>query len=112
MIAAKARISRLRTLVTQCKICPSRLLARLHQLVADAPGGLNPHTAAIELLAQPGHVHVDRPRVAEILVSPCLLQQSLPGEHHSWSTGENGQKLEFLGSQLQSAGANVHLAAV
>src|SRR5215212_7952768 len=112
MITAKARMSRLRTLVTQCKICPSRLLDRLHQLVADTPGGLNPHAAATELLAQPGHVHVNRAGVAEILVPPGLLQQSLAREHHAGSTSENGQELEFLGPQLQSTRANVHLATV
>ena len=51
-----------------------RQLRLLDQLVADAPDRLDPGRAAAELVAQPGHVHVDGAGVAEIVVAPGELE--------------------------------------
>src|SRR5688500_8330241 len=41
-----------------------------HQLVADAPDGLDLHARFPELLAEPGDVHVDGARVTVIVGAP------------------------------------------
>src|SRR6202035_5834301 len=58
-----------------------------------------------ELGAQPADVHVYRPRAAEVVVAPHLLQQVRPGEHPPWVLCEELEQLELLEREVEHAAA-------
>src|SRR5215467_10766926 len=54
-----------------------------------------------KLGTEPAHMDVDRPRAAEVVISPHLLQQLGPGEHVPRVLGEELQQLELLECQVE-----------
>ena len=79
------------------------LTLRRIEPVADAPdgdqvGGM--FWLALDLRAQPADVHVDRPRVTDLVESPDAIQQLAPRERTPWMGSQHRQKLEFFGPQM------------
>src|SRR5438309_1557996 len=56
---------------------------------------------AAELLPQPPDVDVDGFAVAQVVVTPYLLQQDLPREDAAGPPHQVGEEFPFLGGQLQ-----------
>src|SRR5262249_46290559 len=83
----------------------------VHQLIADAPDRLDAANAAGELVAQPGHVNVDRPGIAEIVEAPDEIQQALAVEHHPDVLDEGEEQVELLSAKHHLSIANGDLAS-
>ena len=85
----------------------------LDQLVAHAPHRLDRHARVVaQLPPQLVHVHVHRPRAAEELVAPDLLQQQLPRQHVPGRFGQPLEQVELLVAQLQQLVAEPRFVAL
>src|SRR5919197_4758430 len=84
----------------------------VHQLVADAPDRLDLRLAAADLVAHPGHVNIDRARIAGAIVAPGQLEQSLALVDHPGVAGQRGQQVELLRPQLHPLAGDASLAVV
>ena len=51
----------------------------------------------LELATEPVDVHVDRPRLARVVVAPDALEQLVAGEHLALVADEEREQLERLG---------------
>ena len=60
-----------------------------------------------ELRPQPPHVHVDRARAAEVVVSPHLVQQLVAREHPILVLGKELQQFELLEGEVEVAAAEL-----
>src|SRR2546428_9570300 len=78
----------------------------LNQLVAHAPYGLDPGLAAADLVAHPGHVHVDGSRVAVIVIAPGELEQPLALVDDARVARQRGQQVKLLRPQLDQLARN------
>src|SRR5690348_17026619 len=83
-----------------------------HKLIAHAPYGLDSNAGSSDLFAQASHVHVDRTRVANIIVSPHEVDQSLPIEHHTRITRQREEQIELLRTQVDRRAIDPNFAAV
>src|SRR5690349_5628747 len=88
---------------------PYRKLIGSHELVADAPDGLDARLAGRQLLAEPGHVDVDGARVAAVVVAPGDLEQTLAVEHHPGARRQRRQQVELLRPEIDQAVADAEL---
>src|SRR3954469_1810017 len=60
----------------------------------------------LDLGAQSAHVHVDQSAIAEVVVTPDLVEQAFPAEDAAWVLGELTQQSELRLGQMQfDAGA-------
>src|SRR3990172_10115006 len=102
--SAKATISLLwrlkMTLAGEAMLRPSAALrAGLgREAIAGAPDRLYPQPAALQLLAQPRHVHVDGAHGVE-RCAPDQVEQLLAVERDVGEAGEGGQQVELLGRE-------------
>src|SRR3989304_10016262 len=65
------------------------------KLVPPPPYGLYPRLRPGELLAEPGDVDIDGPRVAVKVLAPDQAQESLPVQHVALVAHERLQQLEL-----------------
>ena len=78
--------------------------------VADAPHR-GQREVGPELLAQLGHVDVDRPLVAVPVGAPDAVEQLLAREGEAGVAGQEGEQVELAGGQGHHLAAPAHLAA-
>src|SRR5712692_912574 len=69
------------------------------QLVPDPPNRLNSTGARGELLAKPGDVDVDRPRVAQVVEPPDEVEQPLAIQDQAQVLDKRQEQIELLGAQ-------------
>src|SRR5439155_23422855 len=63
-----------------------------HELVADAPNGLDTDARASDLLPQSGDVNVNGSRIADVVVAPDEMDQPLPIEDDARIPGQGQEK--------------------
>ena len=64
--------------------------------IADADDGFDAVAAIAQFLPQAADMNVERARVAEIAVTPNIVEQILSGRHPSGIFGEIGQQGKFF----------------
>src|SRR6185437_11389223 len=80
----------------------------VHQLVAYAPDRLDPAGASGQLLAQPGHVNVDRSRVTQIVISPDEVEEALAVENQSLVLHKGQEEVKLLRAQGDRLVSDLH----
>src|SRR3990170_401428 len=88
------------TLAGEAMLRPSAALSAGlgRQAIAGAPDRLDPQPAALQLLAQPRHVHIDGAHGVE-RCAPDQVEQLLAVERDVGKPGEGGQQVELLRCQ-------------
>src|SRR4030042_4926856 len=96
--------SSFRVLLCQMKVKECQRLSSIHEPVSfsvdgeDMPG---PGRVFLDFLSQLQDVVVNRPGRGELVVSPDLVEERLPGDHFAFGGDEEFQDIDFKGRQVE-----------
>src|ERR1041384_4641201 len=81
-------------------LTPSPMLFSADKAIADADHGFDAIAAQPEFLPQAADVHVERARVAEILIAPDVIEQILPGDHAAAAFRQRFEQSKLFSREL------------